>query len=102
MFFSDEDRRVYSYHDGRREVRADPLAVRRRLAQAANGDLAGVWKAASAPPKTGEGHLPAETAGQLELARLEGEERLLGVIRYAFDLPPVDPATGEGVTEAMC
>lgn len=96
MQFTDQDRLIYRYHDGAKERCADPLAVRRRLIQSAGGDLGKLADAAAVKEKSSP-----ESDGGEEIARLDAEERLLGVIRYGFELPAFDPATGEGCTEAM-
>lgn len=110
MIFSEEDRAIYRYHDGKSEVAADPLSLRRKLVQAAQGDLASLVRTASPPEPAPEAEsqtltvpgVPAATEAELTLARLEGEERLLKVIRFVFNLPEVDAKTGEGLTDACC
>lgn len=94
--FTPEDREIYSYHNGVSEVFADPLALKRKLVQAARGDLAGLISRASPPEETLQAEDPDRT-----LDRMNAETELLAVVRAAFQLSEVNPATGEGCTDSM-
>jgi len=104
MHFSEEDRRIYAYHNGTSEVRADPLVIRRRLIQNANGKLDQLVREArgeGASLEVIDERLPRPELSDAILLQEEAQERLVAVIRRAFELPPLDPATGQGCTEAM-
>ena len=83
--FTDEERRIFAYHDGVSDRYGDPLALNRALLVALGGDVQEAIDAAYRP--TGE------TDGSLL--------RLLVVLREVFVLPAFDPKTGQGVTDAM-
>jgi hypothetical protein len=94
MHFSEQERAIYAYSDGANEVRGDPLAIHRRLVQAAGGDLeALVARAQPAWLPTGpQGKLepPREDPQQL-VERLAAEDTLLLCVRIAFALPETLP-----------
>lgn len=94
--FTPEDRAIYSYHDGVKDVFADPLALKRKLVQAARGDLAGLIQRATPPEENAGPEAPDRT-----LDRMNAETELLAVVREAFQLPEINPATGEGCTDSM-
>lgn len=81
------DRRIFGpYWDGRANVYADPIAVRRKLSACLGGDLPGVVRA-------------MRSANPVE--SLPALERLCAAVCAAFGLgSPFDPATGAGVVEA--
>ena len=93
--FEDRDRLVFRYQVDDRTVYADPLALRRRLVQATGGEINQLLREAADPPPGGA-YDPSQ-----ELACLAARERLAAAILAAFDLPPFDPATGGGTTEAV-
>lgn len=100
--FTAEERAIYVYHDGERERRADPLAIRRAILRAAGGDIEGLVEAALTEDQSPitEGMAPGERGRRL-LRQAEAQERLAEVVRVAFGLKAFDPETGGGCTEEM-
>jgi len=90
--FDQQQRNIYSYHNGERTVCADPLELRRFLRLAAGQDPGKL--AQHAAPLYGGVDLSAE-AYQLAQA---AEERLVDAVRKAFGLVAFDSATGTGAT----
>jgi hypothetical protein len=84
--FTDRERLIFKYHDGERDVFADPLRVRRLFAHALDGEpnryLERIQENAAAEP-----------------VAFEAMERVLAATCQAFGLTPFDPATGAGCTE---
>jgi hypothetical protein len=81
--FTEQQRRIFGpYHDGEKEVYADPLKVYRRL----HYQLEGV------PNKTIK-----DTRSEDLHVRTEARDKLVAAAVYAFDLVPFDAATGKGV-----
>lgn len=121
MPFPDRDKLVFKYQVEGREVHADPLVLRRRLVQASGGmfdqilaDAAGEAEGGtdSGPPAamflphgvekpTPEQLAKASSAARAaaESRREDARERRAKVVFEAFELTPIDRATGEGVTE---
>jgi hypothetical protein len=92
--FTKEEREIFEFDTGQGVRKVDPLALRRALVRAAQGDLYELSvRAAAVPEPTDKGAILAHEAAQ---------EELLGVIRQGFGLPGIDPDTGEGITERMC
>lgn len=90
--FNQQQRSIYSYHDGERTVWADPLELRRLLRLAAGQDPGKL--AQHAAPLYGGVDLSAE---DYQLAHA-AEDRLVNAVRVAFSLATFDPATGAGAT----
>lgn len=65
----------------------DPLAVQRKLLLLSKGEI-NPWL---------QDHLDGD-----EAKSLAAEEKLLPVVREAMKLSPIDPRTGEGVTDEAC
>lgn len=88
MFPDDFGKRdIFMYQGaGGQEVWCDPLQVERRLDHALKG-------------RTNQ--LLAEARGEDRSAAFLAEEQLLEGARFAFHLPPIDPATGAGVPEKL-
>ena len=84
--FTDQERSIFSYHNGTAEVFGDPLALARKLTIALQGDIQNAVDAAY-NSKTGDAD------GSMD--------RLLNAIRDVFALPALDPTTGKGVTDLM-
>lgn len=83
MFPADK-RRIFPYHDGRADVFGDPLAIRRAMVRLAQpDDIEQVQKEAAQPLAFANPAL----------------DRLVAIVRGAFDLAPFDRATGGGLTE---
>lgn len=105
--FSEQERKVFRYEVAGRARWADPLAVWRALLRESGGRFLSWQKDASAdrPPAPPDG-APEEIALAHEasflLARFDAEERCLACVRAAFELPPFDRDTGEGVCEQDC
>lgn len=94
--FSDDDRKIFEFSDGTKTIKADPLVIRRKLLVASAGEF---WDLLA------QGHRPADAgkeALEIVMAREDAQEKVVLCVRAAFDLPPVDPGTGQGCTEAMC
>lgn len=97
--FTDEERAIFSFNDGERDRKADPLAVRRALVEAADGEL---YEASVAACEPDRGPDDAPEPGASRVARLRAQGRMVGIVRAGFSLAPIDPDTGKGVTEACC
>lgn len=82
--FSKESRKIFRYHDGTSERFGDPLAIRRRYWRAIQGE--------------NETELFQQAGGPLDIAD-EALSRLLPIIRMTFEVEPLDPNTGLGLTE---
>lgn len=97
--FSPEERLIFCYmipdagETGQKAIYADPLAVRRRLMQTTHGEFDQILSD-SAEPEPG-----TEDIGVM--ARIAAQEKLAACARETFNLPPINPATGEGFTEAI-
>lgn len=85
--FSDEERRVFAYHDGAGTVHGDPLAIWRRMLAAFDGDLDVVLEQA----RHDQAAVWAPAMG-----------RLVEAVRDVFAMRPFDPATGQGATDEDC
>lgn len=84
--YTDADKKVFPYFDGRGNVFGDPLRIWRRLNHMLEGDPNKFLAAAKDPSPE---------------AAFEAKERVLEATRYAFEMP-FDSKTGEGATEADC
>jgi hypothetical protein len=84
--FSDKERDIFHYHNGREWVYGDPLRVWRRLTNALDGQPNEALRAARSD-------IPA--------VREEAHEKVLAAAAYALEMAPFDPATGEGALEAQ-
>lgn len=105
--FSEEDRKVFPYHDGENDVFGDPEEIYLALSREFNGDVAGPLERLEQIAREGLGAggdpkpdyvTPPELA--LEAAELNGE--INARARRAFGMAPYDRRTGRGATEAMC
>lgn len=85
--FSEEERRVFAYHDGTNPVHGDPLAIWRRLLVHFGGDLNEVIE-------QGRSDVAAVWAPAIG--------RLVEAVRLVFDMVPFDPAAGTGATDEDC
>lgn len=85
--FSEQERKVFSYWNGVATVHGDPLLIYRRFLKGLDGD--------PNPVLEQMGH---EEPG----VWVPAVERLMPVLREAFDMAPFDPATGQGATEGDC
>lgn len=86
MIYSEQERQVYRCPVTGRYL--DPLAARRSMFAAAKG-------------RGGFNGAVADARSPDEGVRAAGEERLVAAGRAALGLPPIDPKTGEGVTDAV-
>lgn len=105
--FSENERKIFVYFDGERELRGDPFAITRRLVRWLDGDpdrvLADRW--AGYPEEEVDefgAPLPLDPAKidkALEPVRFEAEQKIIKATQEAFGLAPYDPETGLGVGE---
>lgn len=84
--FSEEDRAIFGYHDGTKDVFGDPLELHRRLNEALEYQAAEVCEQARSE------FLPTADAAH---------KKLVAAAANAFRLVSFDPATGQGCTERM-
>lgn len=94
MQFPDEQRRIFSYHDGAGVVHGDPLELHRRVCFLL-GD----------PSKVVDEVCSADAAGADEHTirqAMAASEKLCGAIRTAFQMVEFDRKTGQGATESQC
>ena len=102
--FPDQERSIFSYAVRDDTRFADPLALRRNLLRASNGEFDQVARDSRDRPDRPDGmggivDQGPEDFGQI-MQRENAKEKLYGIICFAFGLTPFDPATGEGITEA--
>lgn len=98
--YGEEERRIYRYSAGGREMRADPLAAMRRIRQAARDrgvDLEHEEKTVRAMVEAGR--VGAELPGDMVDAYYEALGRIAAVARDAFGVPDAEADPG-GWTEA--
>lgn len=101
--FSPEERSIFKYHNGEKEIWADPLAIRRQLTLAFGGDPDAALDAAQPPVyvKAPDGsEPPVNPVAEVHAAR--GLGRLMEGVREAFGMTPFDPDSGKGATEEQC
>ena len=84
--YSENERRIYEYHNGEKIIAADPMVLARRVLMAFEGD----------PNKVIDRMDPQ--ANSLAIA-CEATDKFVAGVRQAFDLKPFDPDTGEGTLE---
>jgi hypothetical protein len=82
--FTEQDRQIYT--DPATGRKYDPLAVKRAITAATNGQFNVLVTAVS-------GDDPARAA--------DAQDRLIAAARSAFGLKPLDPDTGQGVLDAV-
>ena len=103
--FSEQDRKIFPYHDGEQEVFGDPVEIQRRMNAFTKGELNAIidrtreWEVDSEGKPVLEDGKPVR-ANPAEVAA-ENQERLEAAIRHAFQLPAFDRITGQGCTGAM-
>lgn len=110
--FTPEERAVFQYHDGDKEVFADPLAISRQkrfvmpnvdqLIRAINSGTSVMDFVADErrrEPAT-ERELTIEEMNTIRAGEV-AHEKLVNGIRVVFGLAEFDPATGKGSTAAM-
>lgn len=96
--FTDNERKIFEYYDGSARVFADPKTVSRRLTIAAGGEPDSILAAWRAEPQMEDGkEVPGSRA-----ARLQAEEKLVEIVRQAFEMVPFDKTTGMGATWDHC
>lgn len=90
-----ENRKIYSFHDGKSTVYVDPLEVLREVRFHAGADPDTLAAAASKMyPKS-----PGVRVSDAEFAEgREAERKLIAAVRHAMQLPALDRSTGEGLT----
>lgn len=76
-----QQRNIFPYHNGERQVYGDPLKIRRRLNARLDGNLNKALSEKDLSP--------------------DHYERVLDAVVFAFDLIPFDPETGKGAQEEV-
>lgn len=99
MLFADNEKLIFSYDLGGEKRYADPLEVRRKLIRATAGEINDIIRD-SQPQVVDDGETPSGATPVESMAALDAREKLVGAARVAFDLPPLDQKTGEGVPES--
>lgn len=74
----------FAYHDGRQELKGDPLSLQRALRRETQGTLEQLLKSARDSDP---------------MVSVPAAEAVLAATRAAFGLMPYDPTTGEGVMD---
>jgi hypothetical protein len=98
--FSEADRKIFPFHDGERERKADPLAVKGRLHKATGGRMQAHLKALQlAAQLSGAAEMSDAVAADLSDKTFEAAEVLSGAVRSAFGVQPFD---GGGLTDGEC
>lgn len=101
MLFADNEKLIFSYDLGGEKRYADPLEVRRKLIRATAGEINDIIRDSQPQPQAeDDGETPSGSTPVESVAALDAREKLVGAARIAFDLPPLDPKTGEGVPES--
>lgn len=85
--FSEDERRIFPYHDGAVQRYGDPVRMHRKLTVALEGDV-NRW-------------LVDASSGDLHLVD-QAKDRLVAAVRSAFEMAPFDPDSGRGAVEADC
>lgn len=85
--FTQSDKKIFPYWNGRQEVYGDPMALHRRLTIALGGTPNEVLKAAKSES-------PLENA--------HARERLIDAVREAFEMVPFDKTEGAGALDEDC
>ncbi len=97
LWSRDQSRHVFTYHDGTRQRRADPLAAVAAL-EATDPKFAEHLAELDAKEKPDVALPPGVVADEVQAGRKEAVAKLLEATRAAFGLKPLDD-TG-GLTEA--
>lgn len=105
--FPEEERKIFCYRAGGREMIGDPFAITRRLVRWCDGDVGKVMadRYAGYPPyQEDESGNPvqveeAQVDPAQEPIRFDAENKIIRASYEAFGLPPWDNETGEGVSE---
>ena len=102
--FPESERLIFEYAVAGVKRFADPLAVRRALLRASLGEFDQIDRESRDRPPAPDGaggwvEQGPEDAGAV-LAREDAREKLHRVVCAAFGLPPFDPDSGAGATEA--
>lgn len=95
--FSDQERRVFQYHDGSALVWGDPLHVHREMSLVLGGESGKLISDWSYSPPDGQEPDPG-----LQANALLAERRLVEAVRAVFKMAPFDPQTGQGATDTHC
>lgn len=83
--FTDKEKEIFKYElpDGEKRF-VDPLRIRRKLAKATAGKIDELLQKQN-----------SDNLGD----QLDADEKLIPAVAFAFDLPMIDPKTGEGTPE---
>jgi len=84
--FSDKERMIFRYHNGTKQIAADPLVIQRKLLSQKDVDLDSEFRLAVSDTKES----------------LAAISRVVDVIRFSFGVKPLDPETEEGLTDTEC
>lgn len=112
MNYTDQDRMVFSYHDGETTVYIDPLAAYRKIMVMTRGKPNQLQESMMARLEAPDPKL-METAPQAYLAMeneyasklqaaAEAAELLENVVRSIFQMKPFDRMTGKGADAYLC
>ncbi len=91
QIFTEQERRVFQYWNGVAQVWGDPVRIYRRVLSASDGDINILLERTSPEVQVVTPTLWAESV-----------ERLVQVVRDAFEMAPFNPETGTGATETDC
>jgi hypothetical protein len=86
-------------------VYADPVAAKRQFVLALGCSLNSVledWNASAVPEGATSEMKQQANLPENVIRAAQAEERLVEAARGVFDLPPLNPATGEGVSDQEC
>lgn len=97
--FSDDERRIFSYHDGISPQFGDPIDLQRRIDFTLPKAHELIAKINTARPVTGQDW--QSLSEDLIRDACIASEALTRGIRQVFELPELDRSTGKGCTEAM-
>lgn len=96
--FGNEEKQILQFFNGEKLVYADPIEVNRRIYHLLDDPATTVEKAGGSK-RDDAGNVLVEYP---EPVVFEAMNKLVAAIRFAFDMPPIDPDTGKGATHADC
>ncbi len=91
--FTESERAIFAYHNGKDKVFGDPLELERRVRFLLGNVNALVEKINAVDLNQADGIQLREALG--------AQEKLVNGVREAFSMPELDKKTGQGATEAM-
>jgi hypothetical protein len=92
--YSDEERGVFKYFNGEKEVYADPLTLNRQILIATAGQPSALTQKVFIDV--------AKATPEEILESCQATEKLVAVIRHVFQMKPLNTETGAGAMDSHC